>query len=720
VAIAGARRAEDVRVPSRPETRPRELGRGWDRLGLVLAGAGVAWAAISAAVNGGRPLPLSLVFLGTVGAVLGSARLPVLARRALLATVAAGPMLLAVRAGELLGDGPLGYANASGSAFVVAAAAALTLASSTREGSLRRVLQLAATGMLLVALALGAVTASLVGVLVAAVATFPVSSTRRIVSVLGSLFGCLLLATAALGITYTVGPRTSFVDRLVDGTLGELRVKLWSEALAMVADRPLVGFGPGRFSEISPTAAVRPDAAWAHSEWFQTAAETGLPGGLLVLALLAWVVTILWHRDEARAAVVVVAVLGTAANATFDYVLREPAIWLGLAVLVGASADLGPARRPLVGRLPRGSVVATLVLIGALSAPSDLLNPTHGATNAVTQTPDGALAFPAPGEVRSTVAPVELYEALGASEAFSIELWAATDDADQDGPARLVTSSRGIVHRNVTLGQEGDALVVRIRTSDTDWNAIDDELTVPEVFADDALHHLVVSTDLGSTAVWVDGELRWRGGGPGGSLVSWNHTYPLLLGNEATGDRPWLGTLAGVTIHDRALDDGDVTAAFQRGPDGGTGDEPGSVAAAYRFDGPDDARFADRSQRQLGPDLVAPATVATSPPSLLRTLTSSVDQPALRVSAHLAAFLVWTLLVGLGPRPLTGSRRAGVIAAGLVVAVGVSILRHGAGGAPSWLDVLGACLGLLLGTVIVARVRRSRWPPPDLPSGSRL
>jgi O-antigen ligase len=679
-----------------------------DRVGLVLAGAGVAWTAMTAAVNGGRPLPLAAVFLGTVGAVLASARLPVPGRRALLAAVAAGPMLLAVRAGELLGDGPLGYANASGSAFVVAAAAALTLASSTGEESLRRALHLAAAGMLLVPLALGAITASLVGVLVAAVATFPLRSTRRIVSALGSTFGFLLLVTAALGITYAVGPRTSFVDRLVDGTLGELRVTLWSEALAMVAERPLVGFGPGRFSEISPTAAVRPDAAWAHSEWFQTAAETGLPGALLVLALLAWVVTILWRRDEAGTAVVVVAVLGTAANATFDYVLRAPAIWLALAVLVGASAGLGPARRPLVDRLPLGSVVATLVLIGTLSAPSDLLNPVHGATNAVTLAPGGTLAFPAPGEVRSTVAPLELYEVLGASEAFSIELWAATGDADQDGPARLVTSSRGTVHRNVTLGQEGDALIVRIRTSDTDWNAIDDELTVPEVFTDDALQHLVVATDLGSTAVWVDGELRWRGDGPGGSLASWNHTYPLLLGNEATGDRPWLGTLAGVTVHDRALDDGDVTAAYQRGPDGGTGDEPGSVVAAYRFDGPDEARFVDHSQRQLGAELVAPATVATSPPSLLRTLTLAVDQPWLRSAAHLAVFLAWTLIVGLGHRPLAGSGRSGTITVGLVVAVGVSILRHGAGGSPSWLDLLGACLGLLLGTVIAVRVGRSR------------
>jgi O-antigen ligase len=692
-------------VPSRPERHPPELGRA----GLVLAVAGGGWAALTGAANGGHPLPLVLVFVGVVTAVLGAALLPLPARRVLLATVAAGPLLLVATGAELLGDGPLGYANASGSASVVAAAAALTLASSTDHLSLRRALQAVAIAMLLLPLALGAVTASLVGILVAAVATFPTWSMRRTVTVLGSVCACLLIATAILGATYTVGPRTSTVDRLVDGTLGELRVKLWNEALAMVADRPLVGVGPGRFAEVSPTAAVRPDATWAHSEWFQTAAETGLPGALLVIALLVWVVAILWRRDEVRSALVAVVVLGTAANATFDYVLRAPAVWLGLAVLVGASVDLGPARRPATERLPRGSVVATLVLIGALLAPSDLLNPAHGATNAAVQDPGGTLTFPAPGEVRSTVAPVALYEALGAAEAFSIELWAATDDADQDGPARLVTSSRGTVHRNVTLGQAGDALVVRIRTSETDWNAVDDELTVPGVFADDALHHLVVTTDLDTTAVWVDGEPRWRGAGPGGSLRTWNHTYPLLLGNEATGDRPWRGTIAAVTVHDRPLDDDEVTARFRRGPDDDATTGPGAVVADYRFDGATGSPIADRSERQLGPDLVAPATLATSPPNLLRTLTLGVDRPILRVTGHLAAFLLWTLAVGLGRRRVSAAR---VVAVGLAVAVGVSILRHGAGGSPSWLDVLGACLGLLLGAVAVGRPRRSARPDP--------
>ena len=52
----------------------------------------------------------------------------------------------------------------------------------------------------------------------------------------------------------------------------------------------------------------------------------------------------------------------------------------------------------------------------------------------------------------------------------------------------------------------------------------------------------------------MDGELRWRGPGPGGGLDTWDHTYPLILGNESTGDRPWLGRLVSVVIYDRALE----------------------------------------------------------------------------------------------------------------------------------------------------------------------
>lgn len=43
------------------------------------------------------------------------------------------------------------------------------------------------------------------------------------------------------------------------------------------------------------------------------------------------------------------------------------------------------------------------------------------------------------------------------------------------------------------------------------------------------------------------------------NLSNWSLDYPLLLGNEATGDRPWQGSLSALTLSDRALSEEEVT-----------------------------------------------------------------------------------------------------------------------------------------------------------------
>jgi glycopeptide antibiotics resistance protein len=47
-------------------------------------------------------------------------------------------------------------------------------------------------------------------------------------------------------------------------------------------------------------------------------------------------------------------------------------------------------------------------------------------------------------------------------------------------------------------------------------------------------------------------------------LSNWNPSFPLLLGNEATGDRPWNGTISAVEISDRALSESEIAQVLQR------------------------------------------------------------------------------------------------------------------------------------------------------------
>jgi hypothetical protein len=51
-----------------------------------------------------------------------------------------------------------------------------------------------------------------------------------------------------------------------------------------------------------------------------------------------------------------------------------------------------------------------------------------------------------------------------------------------------------------------------------------------------------------------------------GATTNWDATYPLLVANERTNDRAWLGELHLVAVYDRALDAGEVEQNFTAGP----------------------------------------------------------------------------------------------------------------------------------------------------------
>jgi len=51
----------------------------------------------------------------------------------------------------------------------------------------------------------------------------------------------------------------------------------------------------------------------------------------------------------------------------------------------------------------------------------------------------------------------------------------------------------------------------------------------------------------------------------GGSLANWDNTFALVLGNETTGDRQWLGEVRFLAIHDSALTPAQVLQNFNAG-----------------------------------------------------------------------------------------------------------------------------------------------------------
>jgi len=52
-----------------------------------------------------------------------------------------------------------------------------------------------------------------------------------------------------------------------------------------------------------------------------------------------------------------------------------------------------------------------------------------------------------------------------------------------------------------------------------------------------------------------------------GSTANWDASFRLALGNELSGDRPWLGTYFLVAIYDRELTPAEIVANFRAGTD---------------------------------------------------------------------------------------------------------------------------------------------------------
>lgn len=170
------------------------------------------------------------------------------------------------------------------------------------------------------------------------------------------------------------------------------RFLAWRLSLRMIAQRPLLGGGPGTFKLLFlPTLAdylkaLNPLAYWnltekmnePHNEYLQLAVETGIPGLCFLILFCAWTMRLALRNigrlapPEAVISVMLVsgitAVLADAfTSITFHVVPTRVAFWAMAAILLSLSSAAGgdPARKPKGRPAPRSSypVVAPYVAL---------------------------------------------------------------------------------------------------------------------------------------------------------------------------------------------------------------------------------------------------------------------------------------------------------------------------------------------------------------------
>jgi O-antigen ligase len=346
------------RVPGRARARDG----GADRVDLLLHGSaallllgGCGWLLLAADATGGDAWGtcgiLALVAL-SYGASRGLTRrigllvpLLILVGAAVLALVNA-PVLFSHP-----GGGPLGYSNAAGSFFMLAAAAGLIVVARASDTPVRIAAACLSLPFAAVPWLNGTFAATvLVSLLPLGLLARRPGAVRWSVAAGGACAMLSLVFVLLMGATYRPGAPPGAAAEAVDATLSTRRVMLWSDAVRLFVDHPLAGVGPGRFPLESPTARAHPDTAWPHNEVLHFAAEAGVFGVVLVIGLFACGFARLWSgAGDAGAAVAALALGAAGVHANVDYVLHYPAVTLVLAALVGTGSclPLHPARHGL-------------------------------------------------------------------------------------------------------------------------------------------------------------------------------------------------------------------------------------------------------------------------------------------------------------------------------------------------------------------------------------
>lgn len=160
----------------------------------------------------------------------------------------------------------------------------------------------------------------------------------------------------------------------------------------------------------------------------------------------------------------------------------------------------------------------------------------------------------------------KLTDLISITGEYSIEAWVVPANVTQED-SNIISYSAGPTARNFTVGQTLYNYDFFNRSTVTDANGS------PALSTDDddedlqaTLQYVVVNFDpLNGRQIYVNGQPTGDMEPGGAALADWDDIYAFVLGNEVSGDRPWLGTLRMVSIHNRVLTGEQIQQNFDVG-----------------------------------------------------------------------------------------------------------------------------------------------------------
>jgi PKD repeat protein len=164
----------------------------------------------------------------------------------------------------------------------------------------------------------------------------------------------------------------------------------------------------------------------------------------------------------------------------------------------------------------------------------------------------------------SGLAATKVVDAVQATDEITIEAWVKPAGNSQTGARSIVTlAAPDRSARDFTLAQVADAYDVRVRTTTTSQQG--DPSLLGGSATTRVTHVVFTRSASGLERLFVDG-VEEVSRTVGGDFSSWIDTFDLLVANEGTGDRAWLGELNLVAVYDRALGLSEIDQNFVAGP----------------------------------------------------------------------------------------------------------------------------------------------------------
>jgi hypothetical protein len=110
--------------------------------------------------------------------------------------------------------------------------------------------------------------------------------------------------------------------------------------------------------------------------------------------------------------------------------------------------------------------------------------------------------------VRSQAPATKLVEALKQTNELSLEVWMASHNTTQGGPARIVSLSQNSEAHNFTLGQDGADIHFRLRTPVSGHNRAPVGLRTTDRVLSRDISHVIVTYKAGIERLYVNGAQR--------------------------------------------------------------------------------------------------------------------------------------------------------------------------------------------------------------------